>query len=324
MRIKIGVIMDPIEHIHIEKDTTFALLLEAQKRHWEIYYTQTADLFLDHNTVYGAVRKIQVQDHIENFVRFENTTPTSVPLTQFDMVLMRKDPPFDIPYLYATYLLELAQKAGCYIVNNPTSMRDANEKLFTTHFPQCCPPTLVTSQKTNIQDFLTEHKKIILKPLHSMGGQSIFLLTQENPNIHVTVEMLTHGGKYPIMAQRYLPEIIHGDKRIIMIDGKAYPYGLARIPQPGDIRANLAAGGKGIGYKLSAHDYWIAEQVGPTLKEKGLSLVGLDVIGDYLTEINVTSPTCVREIERAFDLNICTIILDSLWDAKQRLKSLPK
>lgn len=308
--------MDPIQNIKIHKDTTFALLLEAQKRKWEIFYLEHHQLFLSENKVYGLTARINVQDKLPDFFSFIDHAPQKMPLSSFDMVLMRKDPPFDIPYLYATYLLELAQKEGAFIVNDPRSIRDANEKLFTAFFPQCCPETLVTSRKTILEDFFQTHQKIILKPLHTMGGHAVFLLDQHNPNFHVTVEVLTKNGKYPIMAQRYLPEIKDGDKRILLIDGEPYPYALARIPSPGDIRGNLAAGARGKGIPLNARDRWIAEQVGPTLRDKGLFFVGLDVIGDYLTEINVTSPTCVREIEAAFGVNIAAHLLNKLIEKK--------
>jgi glutathione synthase len=225
---------------------------------------------------------------------------------------MRKDPPFDIPYLYATYLLELAQNQGCKVINDPRSIRDVNEKLFTAWFPQCCPPTLVTSLISQLRAFLSEHKEIIVKPLNNMGGQGVFKLTQKSDNINATLEILTKNGKFPIMAQRFIPEIIKGDKRILMINGTPYPYALSRIPQAGEIRANLASGGDGVGSELTERDIWICKQVGPTLKENGLFFVGLDVIGDYLTEINVTSPTCVREIEAAFNVNICEEIFNSI------------
>lgn len=303
--------MDNIEHINIKKDTTFALLLEAQTRQWQIFYLQPNQLFLSDNQVFGLATPIQVINNPQQFFAYL-APPQKMVLHDFDVVLMRKDPPFDMPYLYSTYLLDIATKQGVLIINDPKSIRDANEKLFTAYFPQCTPPTLVSSQKSLLRDFLKEHQKIILKPLDTMGGRSVFLMTEQDPNFNVTVEELTHNEKIPIMAQLYLSDIMRGDKRILMIDGKAFPYGLARIPQDGEIRGNLAAGGKGVGHQLTDKDFWISEQVGPTLSQYHLFFVGLDIIGDYLTEINVTSPTCVREIESAFSVNLSGFIVDEL------------
>lgn len=304
--------MDDLEKIKIEKDTTFALLLEAQNRQWEIFYLQQNQLFLSNHIISCLASRIQINDDPKLFFSLLDPSPQKLPLQYFDVVLMRKDPPFDIPYLYTTYLLELAQKQGCFIVNDPKSIRNANEKLFTTHFPQCTPETLVTSQKSLLRDFLNRHHKIILKPLDTMGGRSVFLMKENDPNFSVTVEEITRYGTMPIMAQRYIPEIAQGDKRILMIAGKPYPYGLARIPPQGEIRGNLASGGIGVGHQLTDRDFWIAEQVGPTLSTQNLFFVGLDIIGDYLTEINVTSPTCVREIEKAFSVNLSEFIIDEL------------
>lgn len=309
--IKLLAIMDPIESINPKKDTTLAILLEAQRRHWEIFYAETKDIFLANDRVYGLISQVTVHDRTPQWITLLNK-PQQIALDALDVVLMRKDPPFDSAYLYTTYLLELAQQRGSFIINNPRSIRDANEKLFTAHFPQCCPPMLVTSNRTLLLKFLEEHQKIVVKPLNSMGGESIFLLTKNNPNVNVTFEVLTHNEKYPIMAQRYIPEIVKGDKRILMIDGIPYPFALTRIPASDDFRGNLAARGTGLGCELSANDRWLCDQVGPTLREKGLFFVGLDVIGNYLTEINVTSPTCVREIENAFQVNICAEIIDKL------------
>lgn len=311
MTITLCVIMDPIETIHVKKDTTFALLLEAQKRKWEIYYLQPKDLCLLENQVYALARKISLQDTPLNWVSFISE-PQKISLRHFDVVLMRKDPPFNLNYLYTTYLLEIAQKAGAFIINNPVSIRDANEKIFASWFPQCCPETLVTSNANLIRDFLNEHGKIIVKRLNSMGGEAVFVLEQGMLNVNVTLEVLTQAETQPIMAQRYIPQITQGDKRILMIDGKPYPYALSRIPPPEDFRGNLAKGAKGVGSELTTRDRWICDQIGETLQEKGLFFVGLDVIGDYLTEINVTSPTCVREIEAAFQINICADILEAL------------
>lgn len=313
MTIKLCFVMDPIHTIHIHKDTTFALMLEAQKRHYEIYYLESSKLFLSDGAISGLVSKISVTDNAEHFVDFLDPSPQSMPLTDFDCVFMRKDPPFDIAYLYATYLLDLAEKAGALIFNRPSSIRDANEKLFTAWFNECCPETVVTSQKSLLKTFIAKHHTIILKPLHSMGGQGVLVMKENDVNLNASIELLTHHGKYPIMAQRYLPEIIQGgDKRILMIDGEPYPYALARIPAQDDFRGNLASKATGIGHQLTDRDRWLCQRVGKTLKAKGLFLVGLDVIGDYITEINVTSPTCIREIDAFFQVNVAAHVLDAL------------
>ncbi|MCS5710845.1 glutathione synthase [Candidatus Berkiella aquae] len=318
MTIKLCVVMDPINSIKTKKDTTFALMLEAQKRHWEIYYLEASQLFLADNQVNAIASKIRVKDSPVDFVEFLDEPRTTL-LSEFDIVLMRKDPPFDVAYLYATYLLELAEREGCLILNRPRSIRDANEKLFTTWFSQCCPETLVTSQIHLVKQFIEKHHKIIIKPLHSMGGQGVLMANEGDLNLHAMVELLTHRGKYPIMAQRYISQISQsGDKRILLIDGEPYPYALARIPSKEDFRGNLASGAQGIKHELTARDRWLCEQVGPTLKEKGLFFVGLDVIGDFITEINVTSPTGVREVENLFNINIACVILDKL---EKKIKS---
>lgn len=312
MTIKLLSIMDSVDAINVKKDSTLALLVEAQQRKWEIHYCQAKDLFLSDNKVKCLSSKIEAHHHTKDWVTFLDKVPSKIDLQYFDVILMRKDPPFDLNYLYTTYLLEMAHNAGCFIVNNPKSIRDSNEKLFATIFTQCCPETLVSYNKNLIRDFLNQHKKIILKRLGSMGGDSIFVLTLDNPNINVTIDVLTHQGTAPVMAQRYIEESVKGDKRILMIDGKPYPYALLRVPSKDDFRGNLAQGAKGIGCELTDRDLWICEQIGPSLQERGLYFVGLDVIGDYLTEINVTSPTCIREIDEAFNVNISAQILDAL------------
>jgi glutathione synthase len=275
-----------------------------------VYFTQQ-DLSCREGHAYARVYDIQIGDeHVSEWATSKDLGEKA--LSEFDIILMRKDPPFDTNYLYATYLLEMAQNAGCFIVNDPKSIRDSNEKLFATTFFQCCPETLVTSNRSLLRNFLSRHQKIILKGLGSMGGDSIFVLTLDNPNINVTIDVLTHQGTAPVMAQRYIEESIKGDKRILMIDGKPYPYGLLRIPSKDDFRGNLAQGAQGIGCELTTRDLWICEQIGPSLQERGLYFVGLDVIGDYLTEINVTSPTCIREIDEAYNVNISAQILDGL------------
>lgn len=302
--------MDPIATINIKKDSTFAMLLEAQSRGWSLAYMEQGDLYLQDGNTYALLRELMVKDDPLGW--YQLSQPSPVPLTELDLILMRKDPPFDMEYVYTTYLLERAEQAGVRIVNKPSSLRDANEKLYTAWFPQCCPPTLVTRKATLLRNFLTEQEEIILKPLDAMGGASIFRVRQNDPNLTVIIETLTRHGQSHVMAQRYLPEICSGDKRILMVDGQPIPYALARIPAAGETRGNLAAGGRGEGVPLSDQDYWICEQVGPTLKARGLTFVGLDVIGNYLTEINVTSPTCIRELDALYHLNISAQLMDCL------------
>ena len=307
--------MDPIQAIKTNKDSTFAMLLEAQSRNWDLRYMEQHDLFLHEDRAYGRVRELQVKDDRKDWYRFSGTD--TVPLDQLDVILMRKDPPFDMEYVYTTYLLEQAQRRGCLVVNRPQSLRDANEKLFTLHFPQCCPPTLVSRSSQAFREFLEKYGDIIVKPLDSMGGASIFRVRAGDPNMNVIFETLSADGSRFAMTQRYIPEISAGDKRILLIDGKPIPYALARIPPPGETRGNLAVGGRGVGVPLSERDQWIADQVGPELKKRGLVFAGLDVIGDYLTEVNVTSPTCIRELDQQFDLNISAILLNCIEEKLQ-------
>ncbi len=312
--IKLGVIMDPIGSINLKKDSTLAMLLEARRRGWELYYMEQQDLSLRQNQTWANTRKLTLSADPENAGDnwYELAPAENLPLAELDALLMRKDPPFDMDYIFSTYLLELAETEGLLVVNRAQSLRDANEKLFTARFPQCTAPTLVSSQAQQIRDFLAEHGDIILKPLDGMGGASIFRLQQNSPNIGVIIETLTHHGHRLCMAQKFIPEITQGDKRILLIDGEPVPYALARIPQKGETRANLATGGVGKGVELSERDRWICAQVAPVLKEKGLIFVGLDVIGDYLTEINVTSPTCIRELDKLYQLNISAMLMDCI------------
>ncbi len=308
MTIKFGMVMDPIQQINIKKDTSFAMLLEAQARNWELHYMELNDLFLSDGQSYARSRIIQVQRSAERWHEF--TAEQDIALADLDVIIMRKDPPFDQEYIYATYLLEQAEHAGTLIINKPQSLRDANEKLFTAWFPQCCANTLVAREPQRIRDFLQIHQEIILKPLDGMGGTSIFHVSREDPNLSVILEIMTQHGTRFVMAQKYLPEIKDGDKRILLVNGEAVPFALARIPASGETRGNLAAGGRAEGRKLTERDRWIAQQVGPVLKEKGLIFVGIDVIGNYLTEINVTSPTCVQELDQQFGLNISALLMD--------------
>jgi glutathione synthase len=310
MNISLGVVMDPIETITIKKDSTFAMMLEAQTRGWQLWYLELGDLFLRDGLSHARQRRVEVMDDPACWYRV--LEEREAPLSSLDAVLMRKDPPFDMEYVYATYLLEQAERQGTLVVNRPAALRDANEKLFTAWFPQCCPPTLVTREHQRILAFLEEQREIALKPLGGMGGTSVFRLACEDLNTNVIIETLTdHGGRY-VMAQRFLPEIQDGDKRILMVDGEPIPYALARIPKKGEFRGNLAAGGSGRGIPLSERDRWIADQIGAELRRRGILFAGLDVIGDYLTEINVTSPTCIRELDTQFGLNISGQLLDRI------------
>lgn len=307
----LGILMDPIQNIHPHKDTSFALLLKAQSYGWNLYYLEQQDLFLKYGIPWAMTRTLEVFDHEEKW--FNLGSLIEQPLDQLDILLMRKDPPVNLEYIYTTNLLDHVEQNGTLVVNRPQSLRDANEKLFATWFPQCMAPTLVSSFKQQLKSFAEEQGTVVFKPLDSMGGENIFKSHAEDPNLNVIIEMLTYNGKRPIMVQRYIPEIIHeGDKRIILINGEPIPYALARIPEAGQFRGNLAAGGTGTAVKLSERDRWICAQIAPTLKQKGLFLVGIDVIGDYLTEINVTSPTCVRELEAQTDIDISGKILNTL------------
>ena len=310
MTIKLGVIMDPLHKIHYKKDSTLAMLWEAERRGWEIYYLEQQDVYFSENKVLGRTRQLHVFQDPEAW--YTLSEPETLPLAQLNIILMRKDPPFNMEYIYTTYLLELAEQTGVRIYNKPQSIRDCNEKFYTTYFPQCCPPTLITCDLTLLRNFIKEHKKIIIKPLDTMGGSGIFYLKEDDINISVALELLTQQGARFIMAQMFIPEIALGDKRIILINGKPVAYALARIPKQGELRGNLVAGARGVAQALTTRDQWICEQVGPTLREKGLMFVGLDVIGNYLTEINVTSPTGIRELENAQDLNISATLLDEI------------
>ncbi len=308
--IRLGVVMDPIGSIKIHKDSTFAMLLAAQARGWQLHYMEQDDLSLRDGLCHARTRELQVEDNAAGWYRLGQTT--EIPLHALDVVLMRKDPPFDMEYIYTTYLLESAEEKGCLLVNRPQSLRDANEKLFTSYFPQCTPPTLVTRRNEELRAFHREHGDIILKPLGGMGGASVFRVKPDDPNLGVILETLTQHGSVYTMAQRFIPEISQGDKRILMIDGNPVPYALARIPAQGETRGNLAAGGRGEGIPLSERDRWIAAEVGPELRKRGILFAGLDVIGDYLTEVNVTSPTCIRELDAQFGLDIAGDLMDSI------------
>ena len=307
---RLAILMDPIGSINIKKDSSFAMLLAAQRRGWELLYTEQSGLVMRDGRVYARLSPLHVEDDPTGW--FELGEAHIEPLDRVDILLMRKDPPFDMEYVYTTHLLERAEAAGVLVVNKPASLRDCNEKLYTAWFPECCAPTLVSRDAHHFRDFLVEQGDVILKPLHGMGGASIFRIREGDPNRNVILETLTEHGQRFAMAQRFIPEISAGDKRILMIDGEPVPYALARIPTSGETRGNLAAGGRGEGVELSPRDRWICTQVGPALRAKGLYFVGLDVIGDYLTEINVTSPTCIRELDKLYDLDIAGQLLDCL------------
>jgi glutathione synthase len=310
MTLKAGVVMDPIGSIQVYKDSTFAMLLEAQDRNWSLHYMEMNDLSLRDGEASARSRPLTVFRDDHHW--FEFGPESTIPLGDLDVILMRKDPPFDLEYIYCTYILERAEQQGVLVVNRPRALRDANEKMYTAWFPQCTPPTLVSREYTDLRAFLAEHRDIIIKPLEGMGGASIFRVTEHDPNISVIMEVLTRHRTRYVMAQRYIPEIRSGDKRILMVDGEPLPWVLARVPAPGELRGNLAAGASGEGRDISERDRWIADQVGPSLREKGILFAGLDVIGDYLTEINVTSPTCIRELDAHFSVNISARIMDAI------------
>lgn len=314
MTIRLGVVMDPIHTFNPKKDTTVVLMQAAKAAGWEIIGFEQGDLWLDQGVAKGLGRRINVNAnaHTQPIDWYQAGEPAMLALGEIDVLLMRKDPPFDSEYVYSTYILEAAQRQGALVVNDPQSLRDCNEKVFATQFPECCPPVLVTRNNKLLREFHQTHQDVIFKPLDGMGGSGIFRVKADDPNVGVILETLTKFGRETIMAQRYLPEIKAGDKRILVIDGEPVPYSLARIPSQGETRGNLAAGGTGVAQPLSDRDRWIVAQVAPSLVAKGLLFVGLDVIGDYLTEINVTSPTCAREINNAFNTDIGALLVAAI------------
>jgi glutathione synthase len=310
MTIKLGVVMDPISQVNVKKDSSMAMMFEAQKRGYEIYYMEMKDLYLDQGECRATAQKVRVFDDPEHWYELEETNDIAV--AELDAVLMRKDPPFDTEFIYATYMLERAEVAGTLIVNKPQSLRDCNEKLFTAWFADLTPRTLVTRNNDKIREFHQQEKDIIIKPLDGMGGSSIFRIKENDANVGVILETLTNHGNQYAMVQEFMPAIKDGDKRILIVNGEPMPYCLARIPAQGETRGNLAAGGRGEARPLSATDKLIAETIAPELKKRGLYFVGLDVIGDKVTEINVTSPTCIREIEAAYPINISGKLMDAI------------
>ena len=306
----LGIVMDPIESINPKKDSTFAMMLAAAKRGWRISVMTLGDLSLNKDVLELNYQTITVRDDPKDY--FQSAGFSKGDATVFDLILMRKDPPFDMAFVYATYLLDFAERAGTPVFNRPSSIRDCNEKLFALQFPNCVPEVIVTSNPEELRAFHDDYQDIILKPLDGMGGQSIFRVTTKDTNRNVIIETLTEMGTRKIMAQRFIPEIKEGDTRILLINGEPVPHGLARIPSAGETRGNLAAGGSGVARPLTDRDRWICNEVGPTLREKGLLFVGIDVIGDYLTEINVTCPTCIRELDASEGLDIAGDYLDHL------------
>ncbi|ABF14244.1 glutathione synthase [Candidatus Palibaumannia cicadellinicola] len=316
--IKLGIVMDSIASINIKKDTSFALLLEAQKRGYKIFYMEINSLYLRGGEARASSCLLEVTNHDDDWYNFYNYQ--DIAISSLDVVLMRKNPPIDTEYIYSTYILERAEKQGTLVINKPQSLRDCNEKIFASDCKKYTPDTLVSQQYNHIRQFLRQHKDIILKPLNGMGGQSIFRLQEQDPNLSVIIETLTSYGKNFCMAQTYLPSIKEGDKRVFIIDGQPVPYCLARIPQNSEIRGNLAAGGYGEARSLSSTDWSIAYDLGLILRKRGLMFVGLDIIGDKLTEINITSPTCICEIEAAFPISITGMLMDAIEKNLQTIK----
>ena len=310
MTIKLGIVMDPIGSINYQKDSSLAMLLAASKKGWQLFYLEQCDLYQNNGKAYGSMRPLSVKADASNWYSLGEREENE--LAQLNVILMRKDPPFDMEFIYSTYILEQAEAAGTLVVNKPQSIRDCNEKYFATVFPQCTPPVMVSRSARHLREFAQQHQDIVLKPLDGMGGASIFRTHPDDPNLNVIIETLTAHGQRQGMAQKFIPDITSGDKRILMIDGEPVPYALARIPAKGEFRGNLAAGGHGVGQPLSKQDLWITQQVGPSLKAKGLLFVGLDVIGNYLTEINVTSPTCIRELDNQFEIKIGDWLMDKI------------
>lgn len=310
--------MDPIESINIKKDSTFAMMLEAQARGWELHYILQSDMYVQAGISYAKSQQISVEDNPQHWFDYQSDAK-EIALHELDALLMRKDPPFNMEYIYSTYMLELAEQRGLLVVNRSDSIRSCNEKLFTAWFPEFTPETLVTADMQRIRDFHDAQERIVVKPLDGMGGAMIFQIQKDDANRNVILETITDYGRRTVMAQRFLPEYKQGDKRILIIDGEPFPHALARIPASGEGRANLAAGGSYEGVDLTDREFEICEKMAPVLREKGLMFVGLDVIGDYITEINVTSPTCIRELDTIYDANIAALLMDAI---EQKLASL--
>jgi len=306
----LGVVMDPIEGIQPKKDSTLAMLLAAQRRGWTLIYFRQQDLAVRDGAPLGRGASLTVRDDPDSWFELGETWDDG--LEELDVILMRKDPPFDMEYIYTTYILELAELRGLLVVNKPASLRDINEKAYTAWFSHCTPPSLISRSENDLKAFLEEQEKIVLKPLDGMGGRSIFVVARMDLNTNVILETLTEYGSRFILAQRYIPEISEGDKRILLVDGEPLDYALARIPAPGETRGNLVMGARGEGRELTKRDRWLCSEVGPALKSKGVLFAGLDVIGDYLTEVNVTSPTGIRELDRQYGINAADMLLEAI------------
>ena len=307
---KLGVVMDPIETINFKKDSTLAMMIEAQRKGHEIIYITPDSLFINSGISYASSNKMEVRNDPSDW--FTKEEETIIELSELDSILMRQDPPFNSGYIYNTYVLEMAARQGVNIFNNPRSLRDCNEKVYATEFPQCCTKHLVTSRKDFLTDFVLENKDTVIKPLDGMGGASIFRVKANDPNLNVILETITDHFTEKVMIQEFIPEISEGDKHILIVDGKPMSASIARVPAEGELRGNLAAGASAVAKSLSDRDLWICEEVGPSLVEKGLLLVGLDIIGDYLTEINVTSPTCFKEYKELCDIDVAKIFIESV------------
>ncbi len=315
---RIAFVMDPLDSLALKKDSTLAMIRACQLRGLDVYYLEQQDLTLLEGEVSGLARTLHLRDDfcetldpdIAGANWYSLNEENRIPLKDFDVIMMRKDPPFDMEYIYTTYLLERAEEEGALVINKPSALRDCNEKFFATAFPECGPELVVSRRSDILKEFHAQHGNVVFKKLDGMGGASIFRIMENDPNLSVVIETLTEGGRHQIMAQVYIPEITDGDKRILLIDGEPVPWALARIPSAGETRGNLAAGGRGEGRELTDRDRWIAEQVGPELKKRGLVFVGIDVIGDYLTEVNVTCPTCIRELDAQFSADIAGNLID--------------
>ena len=310
LKMKLGVVMDPIETINFKKDSTLAMMIEAQRKGHEIIYITPDSLFINSGISYASSNKMKVRNDPSDW--FTKQEETIIELSELDSILMRQDPPFNSGYIYNTYVLEMAARQGVNIFNNPRSLRDCNEKVYATEFPQCCTKHLVTSRKDFLTDFVLENKDTVIKPLDGMGGASIFRVKANDPNLNVILETITDHFTEKVMIQEFIPEISEGDKRILIVDGIPMSASIARVPAEGELRGNLAAGASAVAKSLSDRDLWICEEVGPSLVEKGLLLVGLDIIGDYLTEINVTSPTCFKEYKELCDIDVAKIFIESV------------
>jgi len=307
---KLGIVMDPIESINFKKDSTLAMMLEAQSREYQLFYITPDSLYINERGAFAIAKLINVKNDPTGWFDFKEEI--QIRLSELDVIFMRQDPPFNSNFIYNTYVLESAEKEGVLVINKPESLRDCNEKVFATEFPECCTPFLVTSNPDLLKSFIEDHRDTVIKPLDGMGGSSIFRLRNSDPNLNVILETITESFTTKVMIQTFIPEIVDGDKRILLINGKPMNAAVARVPAEGELRGNLAAGASAVARSLTEKDLWICEQVGPKLKDLGLVLVGLDIIGDYLTEINVTSPTCFREYESLCDIDVAFNFLEAV------------